>query len=58
MAQEHSFKVEIVFEGDGIKIEFTGKEVNFSKLNPDAVIRPRHTKLVTDIISVIKDLTK
>lgn len=58
MAQEYSFNVVIVLEGDGIKIEFTGKEVKFDKLTPDAVIRPRHTKIVTDINTIIRDLVK
>jgi hypothetical protein len=58
MAQEYSFNMVIVLEGDGIKIEFTGKEVKFDKLTPDAIIRPRHAKLVTDITSIIKDAVK
>lgn len=52
------FTLRLILEQDAIEIEVTNESVDYKKLNPDAVLRPRHINLTDELLRVIKEKGK
>lgn len=50
---DYEFKIDLVEEQ--VSIRMTGETIEFTKLEERAVIRPRHTRLVTELYQLMKE---
>jgi len=53
-----NYKMIIAFKEEGVVIEFTGESVEFNKIKDNAIVRPRHIKLVTEIQMMLRQYMK